>query len=130
MFEINQEKRVKREVTDKLINEFANVTSDYNPIHLDEAYASKTVFGRRIAHGMITASFISAVLGNEFPGKGTIYMEQNLKFIAPVFVGETLEILVKILAINDNKATLLTEVFNDEGEKKLTGEAKVLLPLE
>jgi len=130
VFEINQEKRVKREVTDKLINEFANVTSDYNPIHLDEAYASKTVFGRRIAHGMITASFISAVLGNEFPGKGTIYMEQNLKFIAPVFVGETLEILVKILAINDNKATLLTEVFNDEGEKKLTGEAKVLLPLE
>ena len=130
MFEIGQEKRVKREVTDKLINEFANVTSDYNPIHLDESYASKTVFGRRIAHGMITASFISAVLGNEFPGKGTIYMEQNLKFIAPVFVGETLEILVKILAINDNKATLLTEVFNVAGEKKLTGEAKVLLPQE
>ena len=128
MFEIGQEKHIYREITDKLINEFAEVSTDHNPIHLDDEYASKTVFGKRIAHGMIAVSFISAVIGNDFPGNGTIYMGQNVKFIAPVFIGETLEIVVKIIAIEGNRATLSTEVFNREGDKKVIGEAKVLLP--
>lgn len=128
MFELGQEKRVYKKITDNLIKEFAEVSTDHNPIHLDDEYASKTVFGKRIAHGMIAVSFISAVIGNDFPGNGTIYMEQNIKFIAPVFIGETIEIVVKITAIDGNKAILSTNVFNREGEQKIVGEAKVMLP--
>jgi len=128
VFELGQEKRVYKKITDNLIKEFAEVSTDHNPIHLDDEYASKTVFGKRIAHGMIAVSFISAVIGNDFPGNGTIYMEQNIKFIAPVFIGETIEIVVKITAIDGNKAILSTNVFNREGEQKIVGEAKVMLP--
>lgn len=128
MFEIGQEKRVYKKITDSLIKEFAEVSTDHNPIHLDDEYASKTVFGKKIAHGMIAVSFISAVIGNDFPGNGTIYMEQNVKFIAPVFIGETIEIVVRITAIDGNKAILSTNVFNREGEQKIAGEAKVMLP--
>ncbi len=128
MFQVGQEKTIKREITEELINDFAKVSTDYNPIHLDENYANQTIFGKRIAHGMIAASFISAVIGNDFPGNGTIYMGQTLKFLAPVFIGETLSIVVRIIEITDNKAILLTDVYNTQGEKKVTGEAKVVLP--
>ena len=128
MFQVGQEKTIKKEITEELINDFAKVSTDYNPIHLDEKYAKQTIFGKRIAHGMIAASFISAVIGNDFPGNGTIYMGQTLKFLAPVFIGETLSIVVRIIEITDNKAILLTDVYNTQGEKKVAGEAKVVLP--
>ena len=128
MFEVGQEKKIYRDITDRLVREFAEISTDHNPIHLNDEYARKTIFKKRIAHGMIAGSFISAVIGNDFPGNGTIYLAQNLKFIAPIYIGEKIEVLVRIVEIHDNKATLYTEVCNADGEKKVIGEARVLLP--
>ena len=77
-----------RLVTDELIRQFAEVSGDFNPIHLDEEFAKRTRFGKRIAHGMLSGAFISAVLGNEFHDRKTIYLSQTLKFTAPVFIGD------------------------------------------
>ena len=78
-----------REITDELIRKFADVSGDYNPIHLDEEFASETRFGKRIGHGMLTASFISAGLGQELSVRKIIYLGQTLKFRAPAFIGDT-----------------------------------------
>ena len=81
-----------REVTDELIRQFAEVSGDYNPIHLDEEFAKTTRFGKRIAHGMLGGAFISAVLGYEFSVRKIIYLSQTLKFVAPVFIGDTVTV--------------------------------------
>src|SRR5437588_12119061 len=77
-------------ITDEDIVRFAEVSGDHNPVHLDEEYAASTAFGGRIAHGMLSAAFVSAVLGNDLPGPGTIYLGQTLKFLAPVRIGDTI----------------------------------------
>src|SRR6476469_7826081 len=79
-----------REVTEQLINEFAELSGDHNPIHLDEEFAKTTRFGRRIAHGMLSGAFISAVLGYEFKERKIVYLSQTMKFIAPVYIGDTI----------------------------------------
>src|SRR5687768_3813829 len=80
---------IERTVTDELIRKFAEVSGDYNPIHLDEDVAKNTRFGRRIAHGMLSGAFISAVLGYEFSERRIVYLSQTLKFTLPVFIGDT-----------------------------------------
>ena len=77
-------------ITDEMIHAFASLTGDTNPVHLDDAYASGTRFGRRIAHGMIAAGLISATLANDLPGPGTVYLSQSLQFKAPVYPGDTI----------------------------------------
>lgn len=117
-------------VTDAIVRAFAEVSGDTNPLHLDDAYAATTRFGKRIAHGMIAASVISAILGNDLPGQGTIYLSQELKFRAPVYIDDTITATVEVTAYRDDKriATLRTTCTNQAGEVLMDGDAVVIAP--
>ncbi|PJF30856.1 MAG: enoyl-CoA hydratase [Candidatus Thermofonsia Clade 1 bacterium] len=119
-------------ITDADIRAFAAASGDTNSIHLDEEYAKTTRFGRRIAHGMLTASLISAVLGNDLPGTGTIYLSQTLHFKAPVYLDDTITATVEVTAFREDKriTTLRTVCTNQEGTVVLEGEATVIAPKE
>ena len=118
-----------REVTDDVIRKFAEVSGDYNPIHLDEEFAKTTRFGKRIAHGMLSGAFISAVLGNEFKDRKIVYLSQTMKFTAPVFIGDTVTATAKITNIREDKGivTLETVCTNQNGETLVKGEAAVMV---
>lgn len=118
-----------REITDDVIRKFANVSGDFNPIHLDEEFAAKTRFGKRIAHGMLSGAFISAVLGNEFREISTIYLSQTMKFTAPVFLGDTVTTTATITNVRDDKPIITVETVctNQNGEMTLKGEAVVMV---
>jgi len=118
---------LSRTITEDDILLFALVSGDHNPIHLDAEYAEKTLFGKRIAHGFLIGSLISAVLGNEMPGPGSIYLGQTLKFLAPIHIGDTVTVTVKVVAIREDKriVTLHTECTNQHGTLVLSGEATV-----
>ncbi len=117
-------------ITDADVRAFAQASGDTNSIHLDEAYAAQTPFKRRIAHGMLTASLISAVLGNDFPGMGTIYLAQEVKFRAPVFIDDTVTATVELVKYREDKriATFRTTVTNQDGVLVVEGEAVVIAP--
>lgn len=128
-FYINQERRITKIVTEEDIDAFAKVSGDYNPIHIDDEYAAKSIFKKRIAHGMLSASYISAILGTDFPGIGTIYMGQTLRFLKPVYVGDTIELVVRLKELGEKgRATLQTNVLNMDGDMIIEGEALVKLP--
>lgn len=116
-------------ITDDMIRAFAVLTGDSNPVHLDDAYAATTRFGRRIAHGMIAAGLISAALANDLPGPGTVYLSQSLQFKAPVYPGDTITTTVEVKSVRPDKpiATLVTVCKNQEDVVVLEGEAVVLL---
>ena len=116
-----------RTISEDDIRSFAEATGDRNPLHLDEEFAKQTRFGRCIAHGMLSASLISAVLANDLPGHGSIYLGQTLKFVAPVFPGDEITARVTVIAIRDNKpvATLETVCINQRDEVVIKGEATV-----
>jgi 3-hydroxybutyryl-CoA dehydratase len=118
-----------REVTDELIRKFAEVSGDYNPIHLDEEFAKTTRFGRRIAHGMLSGAFISAVLGYELKERKIVYLSQTLKFTAPVFIGDTVTATATVTRIREDKpvVTIETVCTNQHGETLVTGEAAVMV---
>jgi 3-hydroxybutyryl-CoA dehydratase len=120
---------VRKEVTDELIRKFADVSGDYNPIHLDEEFAAKTRFGKRIAHGMLGASFISAVLGYKLSENKIVYLSQSLKFTAPVFIGDTVTAKAVVRQIREDKpiVTIETTCENQMGETVITGEAKIMI---
>ena len=119
---------MSKTVTEKDIQGFADLTGDINPVHLDEEFASKTMFGERIAHGMLSAGFISAVLGTTLPGANTIYLNQELSFKAPVKIGDTVtaqvEVIDKIEA--KNRVVLRTTVTNQDGVMVVDGKATML----
>jgi 3-hydroxybutyryl-CoA dehydratase len=116
-----------RTITEADIVDFAEVSGDHNPLHLDPHYAAQTPFGGRIAHGFLTASIISAILGMELPGPGSIYLGQTLKFLAPVHVGDTVTAGVEVIALREDKriVTLRTDCIIQDGTLVLTGEATV-----
>lgn len=118
-----------RTVTDELIRAFAEVSGDYNPIHLDEEFAKNTRFGKRIAHGMLSGAFISAVLGNEFKDMKIIYLSQTMRFTAPVFIGDTVTTTATITNIREDKniVTCETVCTNQNGEMLVTGESKIMI---
>lgn len=95
-------------VTDTRVRAFAEVSGDHNPVHLDEAYAEKTIFRGRVAHGMLLGGFISAVLGNDLPGPGSIYLAQTLEFLHPVRIGDDVTVRVTVTAADRARATLET----------------------
>ncbi len=109
---------------------YAGLTGDLNPAHINEEYARKTFFKSRIAHGMLTAGFISAVIGNKLPGPGTIYLRQELRFLAPVHIGDTITGRVEVFEIEleKNRVKLKTICINQEGTTVLDGEAVVSPP--
>jgi acyl dehydratase len=121
---------MSKTVTEEDVRAFAELTGDRNPVHLDEEYAAGTRFGRRIAHGMLGASLISAVLANELPGRGTVYLSQTLRFTAPVFLGDTVTAHVVVKQVREDKpiVTLETVCTNERGERVVEGEAVVLAP--
>jgi len=116
-------------ITDETIRAFADLTGDHNPVHLDDAYAAGTRFGRRIAHGMIAAGLISATLANDLPGPGTVYLGQTLQFKAPVFPGDTITATVEVKSVRPDKpiVVLTTVCINQDGARVLEGEATVLV---
>ncbi len=118
-----------REVTDELVRKFAEVSGDYNPIHLDEEFAKTTRFGRRIAHGMLSGAFISAVLGYEFKERKIVYLSQTMKFTAPVYLGDTVTATATVTNIRADKGivTLETTCTNQNGETLVKGEAVVMI---
>jgi len=105
------------------------VTGDHNPVHVDEEFAKTTRFGKRIAHGMLTASLISAVLANKLPGEGSVYLGQTLQFVAPVFPGDEITARVIVKGIREDKPVMKLETvcLNQRGEIVIRGEATVLI---
>jgi len=127
---MGQTHQSKCTVTQEMVEEFAKATGDHNPIHLDESYARGTVFRARVAHGMLLAGILSGVLGMQFPGVGTIYLSQSLKFVKPVFLGDEVTWHIKVVELlkERNRARLETVCVNQRGETVLTGEALVMPP--
>ncbi len=127
--EIGMVRSLRKTVTDRDIELFAEVSTDRNPVHLDDAYAQDTIFEGRIAHGMLTAGLISAVIGEQLPGHGTVYLGQSLRFLAPVRPGDTVLAEVEVLDIDHAKrrVKLDTRCLID-GKPVLKGEASVLAP--
>ena len=119
----------ERHVTDELVRKFAEVSGDHNPIHLDEEFAKTTRFGRRIAHGMLSGAFISAVLGYEFKERKIIYLSQTMKFTAPVYLDDVVTATATVTNIREEKGivTLETVCTNQNGEPVVTGEAVVMV---
>jgi 3-hydroxybutyryl-CoA dehydratase len=109
---------------------YAGITGDFNPAHINEEYARKTFFKTRIAHGMLAAGFISAALANQLPGPGTIYVKQELNFLAPVRIGDTVTATVEVMEIltEENRLRLRTTCTNQDGIIVLDGEALVSPP--
>ena len=119
----------ERMVTDELIRQFAEISGDFNPIHLDEEFAKKTRFGRRIAHGMLSGAFVSAVLGFELSERKIVYLSQTLRFKSPVFIGDTVTTTATVTNIREDKpiVTLETVCTNQDGKTLVTGEAVVMI---
>ena len=120
---------VTKTITQDDIEKFADLSGDRNSIHLDQNYAQRTRFQGCIAHGMLTSSLISNVIGNELPGLGSIYLSQTLKFVAPVFPGDTITARVTVSSVRPDKpiVTLETACTNQRGEAVVKGEAVVLV---
>ena len=120
---------LSRTISDDDIRAFANATGDHNPLHLDEEFAKQTRFGKRIAHGMLSASLISAVIANELPGQGSIYLGQTLQFVAPVFPGDTVLACVTVTSIREDKPIIKLETVctNQRDEVVIRGEATVFV---
>jgi len=117
-------------ITEEMVEYFARAIGDYNPIHMDEDYAKGTIFKTRVVHGMLHAGIISGIVGTRFPGAGTIYLAQTLKFLKPVFIGDEITYRLKVLEYfqEKNRLRLETVCINQKGETVLTGEALVMPP--
>ena len=127
--EIGMSRSLRKIITDRDIEMFAEVSTDHNPVHLDDDYANDTIFEGRIAHGMLTAGLISAVIGEQLPGHGTVYLGQTLKFMAPVRPGDLVEAIVTVTDMDIAKRRVTMDTHCEiDGKKVLKGEAVVLAP--
>jgi len=128
-FSVGDSAEITKTIEQADVDAFAAVSGDHNPIHVDEAFAKTTRFGRRIAHGMLTASLISSVLANKLPGEGSVYLGQTLQFVAPVFPGDQVTARVTVKEIREDKpiVKLDTVCVNQRGETVIRGEATVLV---
>jgi len=129
-YAIGQTAEIARAVTADDVAQFADIVGDHNPIHLDEHVARESQFGARIAHGSLTAALVSSVLGTKLPGPGTIFLEQQSRFTAPVYIGDTVTARVEVVDWDAEKRRmrLKTVCENSSGETVLTGEALVIAP--
>jgi len=126
--EIGQIATIEKKLDKQTVEAFASVSEDYNPIHLDEDFAKTTQFERPIVHGMLASSLISGLLASKVPGAGSIYLGQSLKFLRPIFVGETVTAKVEVTSVREDKpiAVISTQVLNANGEVAVDGEATVM----
>jgi len=122
--------QISKTITEEVINDFARVTGDFNPVHLDQAYAEKTFFKGRIAHGLFSVGLLSTVLGNSLPGHGTIYLSQEAKFLAPVRIGDTITAKVEVLELihEKHRAKFRTTCTNQDGKLVVDGIAWAMPP--
>ena len=127
---VGQSASFSKTISESDVYLYAGITGDFNPAHINESYAKDTLFKGRIAHGMLSAGLISAVLGTSLPGPGTIYMKQDLKFTAPVHIGDTVTATctVRELNLERNRVILDCVVTNQEGTAVISGEALVMPP--
>ena len=126
---VGQTAETSRVVSSADIQAFADVSGDYNPIHLDDAYARTTTFGERIAHGMLSASFISNVIANKLPGAGAIYLGQSLRFRRPVKVGDLVVARVTVKGLDEGRGHVTLHTVCEVGGKTvIDGEAVVIAP--
>lgn len=127
---VGQKSSYSKTITETDVYLFAGISGDINPAHLNEEYAKDTLFKGRIAHGVLTAALISAVLGVQLPGPGTIYVSQTLNFLAPVYFGNTITATaeVKEILLEKNRVILETYCINQDGIKVTSGEAIVIPP--
>ena len=125
---IGMKESISKTITETDIILYSGISLDCNPVHLNKEYAEASRFKKRIAHGMLTAGLISAVLGTKLPGEGTIYLEQNLKFKQPVYLGDTITATCEIIdIIKEKRKVILSTICSNQDEKIiLTGEAKVM----
>lgn len=125
---IGMKESISKTITETDIILYSGISLDCNPIHLNKTYAETSRFKKRIAHGMLTAGLVSAILGTRLPGEGTIYLEQTLKFKQPVYLGDTITAVCEIIDIieEQRKIILSTICTNQDGKVVLTGEAKVM----
>ena len=114
-------------ISEQLIERFAEASGDRNPIHLDNEFAEKSIFKKRIAHGFLIGSLISNVLGNYFPGNGTIYLNQTMNFRRPVFIDDVITVSIEVIDINENRATLNTLCHNQLSKIVISGTANVII---
>lgn len=128
--EVDMSARLSRTVTETDVVLFAGITGDFNPVHIDEEAAKASRFGGRIAHGMLTAGHVSAVLATRLPGPGSIYLEQSLRFTRPVRIGDTVTSTVTITEIDEarRRVRLRTTCTLQDGTVVLEGEARLLVP--
>ena len=127
--EMGMTRYLRKVVTDEDIEMFAHISTDRNPVHLDDDYARDTIFEGRIAHGMLTAGLISAVIGEQLPGHGTVYLGQSLKFLAPVRPGDLVYAEVKVIDIEPARRRVKMDCHcSVDGKKVLVGEATVMAP--
>lgn len=124
---LGQKASVQKTFTAADVTAFAGISLDVNPIHMSDGYAKNTIFGKRIVHGILTSGLISAVLANKLPGPGTIYLGQELKFTAPVYLGDDITATVEIVEIREDKKIIKldTTCVNQDGKKVMTGLATV-----
>ncbi|MCC8358764.1 MaoC family dehydratase [Salinimicrobium sediminilitoris] len=124
---VGQKESVTKQITEADVKTFASISGDMNPVHLSSEFAQKTIFRKPIVHGMLCASLISSVLANKLPGNGTIYLGQDLRFLAPVFHGDVLTAVVEIAEILPEKKHLIFETYvvNSKGVKVIKGTARV-----
>ena len=128
-FQVGQSASFSKTISETDVYQFAGICGDFNSVHVNKIEAEKSIFGKQVAHGMLGASLISTVLGMKLPGPGTIYMGQTLKFLAPVYIGDTICASVRIREIQTNgKAILETLVKNQNDKLVISGEATVKLP--
>ncbi len=118
-----------KKISDDVVRNFAELSGDHNPIHIDENFARRTRFGRRIAHGMISGALISSVLGDELPEKKVVYLSQSLEFVAPVYIDDTVTATATVKHVREDKpiVTLDTVCTNQEGKIVVKGEAKIMI---
>ena len=120
---IGESAQISKTITESDIELFARATGDFNPVHLDQAYAEKTSFKGRIAHGLLSVGLLSALLGNTLPGHGTIYLSQEVKFLAPVRIGDTITAKVEVIELipEKNRAKFRTTCTNQDGKEVVEG---------
>ncbi len=116
-------------INDEIVSSFAKISGDFNPLHMDEQYAVKTKFGKRVCHGMLLSSFFSRLVGMYLPGKNALYFSQNLNFVGPCFIGD--QVTVKGEVIDKSESTkiikLKTTIKNQDGKSLIEGTAQVLV---
>lgn len=128
-FRVGQQATFTKTVTEGDVTTFAGLVCDFNPIHIDAEYARKSRFGQRVAHGMFTGGLISAVLGTKLPGPGSIYLSQQIEFLAPVFIGDTITATAQVSSWRPDKRiiTLKTDAHNQDNVQVVTGQAVLLV---